>query len=534
MTRGRTLFLASAAIGLLAALPSPGDARSGEATARSSPDTGPSASRECAALAGLPVPGGKIIGADQYAAGSTLVGGVMAGTVVSTSLCRVRMSLTPAPGSTIAVEVWLPDQWNNNLMGLGGGGFDGALSPAGEGSLKNAVAQGYTVVATDAGHTPAPSVGSWAHLQPGRIVDFGHRANHLGANAAKQIITAYYGANARLAIFNGCSNGGRDGIALASRYPKDYDAIVAGAPAIRYTEAVTQLIWYSEAAKAFGSPANAAAKTRLVHDAVIRSCDKNDGVEDGLIENPRACHFKPRDLVCKPGVTAGCLHPGEASAFERIYGGMRWSNGLKIIDGPAIGSEGAPGNWEAWITGPVPAIAGQEFYRWFVYDDPNWSVANFQMDRDYGTARSRIVPVINTEYPDLRAFTKRGGRLIIYQGWDDPVVTPETTIRYVESMHKAVGPKSANQVRLFMVPGMAHCGGGPGATSFDMQSALEDWTRRGVAPTRIVATKTDLPTGSAPFSRPLCAWPKIARYNGKGSTRDAANFSCVLPNRSGG
>lgn len=527
--RNNLLLLAGAAFPALLVLPMHGDAQTATTGRAVGADAGSPANRNCSALAGRAVTGGTVIGAEHFAAGSTIASGVTAGTKAATAMCRVRLSLSAAAGSEIAVEVWLPDQWNNKLMGLGGGGFDGALSPAGAGSLNKAAEQGYTVVATDAGHTPAPSVGSWAHHQPERIVDFGHRANHMGAVAAKQIIAAYYGAPARSAYFTGCSNGGRDGIALASRYPEDYDAIVAGAPAIRYTETVTQLIWYSEAAKALGTPANIAAKQSLVHNAILRACDRIDGVEDGLLENPRACGFEPKSLACTDGASEACLTPAEVGAFERIYGGMRWSDGTKIIGGPALGSEGAPGNWGAWITGPVPALAGQEFYRWLVYDDPDWSVANFDMDRDYRAARERAVPVINAENPGLEDFTRRGGKLIIYQGWDDPVITPGTTIDYVEEAHRSLGPKAAGQVRLFMVPGMTHCGGGPGATSFDMQAALEAWAERGTAPTRILATKTDLPEGAAPLSRPLCAWPKVARYNGKGSVRDAASFSCKKP-----
>lgn len=527
--KNKMFLLAGAAFPALLALPMHGDARTAPAANAMEAEAESAADRNCATLTGRAVAGGTVIGAEHFGAGSTIVGGVTAGTKAAAAMCRVRLSLSAAAGSEIAVEVWLPDHWNNKLMGLGGGGFDGALSSAGAGSLNKAAAQGYAVVATDAGHTPAPSVGSWAHRQPERIVDFGHRANHMGAVAAKQVIAAYYGVPARSAYFTGCSNGGRDGIALASRYPEDYDAIVAGAPAIRYTETVTQLIWYSEAAKALGTPANIAAKQSLVHDAILRACDRIDGVEDGLLENPRACRFEPKSLACTGGTSDACLTRDEVGAFERIYGGMRWSNGTKIIAGPALGSEGAPGNWGAWITGPVPALAGQEFYRWLVYDDPDWSVANFDLDRDYQAARERVVPIINTEKPDLEAFTRRGGKLIIYQGWDDPVITPDTTIDYVEEMHRHLGPKAVDQIRLFMVPGMTHCGGGPGATSFDMQTALEAWAERGAAPTRVIATKSDLPEGAAPFSRPLCAWPKVARYKGKGSIRDAANFSCKKP-----
>lgn len=529
MTRPARMLLlgtATAAIALVSAvaLSAGTDANAREGVVDAAPRA--AAADRCTALKGSRVESGTVIAAEHYRAGDLLVGGVTGGTKSESGMCRARLVLRPETGSEINVELWLPDRWNNKMMGLGGGGFDGSLSPAGAGSLNKAAMQGYAVVANDAGHTPAPSVGTWAHGAPQKIVDFGHRAGHLAAVTARQVIAAFYGNGVKRAYFTGCSNGGRDGISLVSRYPNDYDAVVAGAPAIRYTEVVTQLIWYSRAAKALGTPANAQAKLDLVHKGIMAKCDKLDGVEDGILENPRACRFDLSSLACREGNASSCLSTGEIKAFEKIYGGMRWNDGRKIIDGPAYGSEGAPGNWGAWITGPVPALAGQEFYRWMVYDEPNWNVDSFDMNRDYGAALARSVPVINAGNPDISAFTRRGGKLIIYQGWDDPVITPESTIRYVEDARQRIGRKGADQVQLFMVPGMAHCGGGPGATSFDMQKPLEDWVERGVSPERILATKPDVPAGQPPFTRPLCPWPKTARYTGKGSIRDAANFTC--------
>lgn len=528
MRRQSSLLFGAAATAAIAIASSGGhSAAAADATVK--PPVTANGGNRCAALKGTAVEGGTVIAAEHYNAGEQIVGGATGGAKVETPICRTRIELRPEAGSEIQIEVWLPARWNNKMMGLGGGGFDGSLSLAGAGSLNKAAAQGYAVVANDAGHTPAPSVGTWAHGAPQKIVDFGHRAGHLAAVTGRQIIGAYYGSRVQRAYFTGCSNGGRDGISLVSRYPADYDAVVAGAPAIRYTEVVTQLIWYSRAAKGLGSPANAASKLDLVHKAVLASCDRLDGVADGILENPRACRFNLQSLACGEGTGAACLNPGEVKAFETIYGGMRWNDGRKIIDGPALGSEGSPGNWGAWITGPVPALAGQEFYRWMVYDDPQWNVDGFDMDRDYAAAQTRSVPVINAGNPDISAFTRRGGKLIIYQGWDDPVITPGSTIQYVEEVRKSVGPKAAGQVQLFMVPGMAHCGGGPGATAFDMQAALEQWDQKGIKPQRVVATKPDVPSGEVPMSRLLCAWPMTAQYDGKGSPRSAESYSCKKP-----
>lgn len=504
----------------------------GHGAARPQPDVGgqaaasaPNADR-CAPLAGTKVDSGSVEGAEWFAGGEAIVGGATVGATAATNLCRVRLRLRPAPGSDIRVEVWLPDSWNDKLMGFGGGGFDGSLNRDSGAFLNRAMSQGYAAVATDVGHTPSPTPGSWIHKQPEKVVDFGHRGQHLAAVAAKQVVAAYYGTPASRAYFQGCSNGGRDALMLVSRYPQDYDALIAGAPASRYLEIVTQLVTSSRTAS---QAPRLASKLGLVHDAIMARCDALDGVKDGVLENPLRCSFDPAVLQCKGDDAASCLSAAEVAAFRRIYAGPRLRDGRQIISGPAPGSEGVPDNWTAWVTGPVPAIAGQEFYRWMVHDDPKWTLDQFDLDRDYALARERIAPIINVEDPDISAFTRRGGKLIIYQGWDDPAITPGSTLKYYEDVRGAIGEATADRhVRLFMVPGMAHCGGGPGTTSFDMQSALEDWVERGKAPERVIASKPDVPAGEPPLTRPLCAWPRTAHYEGSGSPREAESFTCKL------
>lgn len=507
----------------------PDSAPASSASPRPDPTLSPPATNtaaNCAALAGMTVEAGAVEGAEAFAAGEMIVGGTTVGTRAQVNLCRVRLRLHPVPGSDIRVEVWLPENWNQKLMGFGGGGFDGSLNPDSGKFLNPVVGQGFAAVVSDVGHTPAPTPGTWIHGQPQRVVDFGYRGTHLAAVVAKQVAATYYGAKAKIAYFQGCSNGGRDGLSLASRYPKDYDAIVAGAPANRYVEVVTQLLWYSQSAAV--AP-NLTAKLSLVHAAILKKCDALDGVKDGILENPLRCQFDPAVLQCKAGQSAGCLTDVEVGALRKIYAGPRLANGQLVMWPPEPGSEGNPGNWAAWITGPVPGLAGQEFYKWMVHDDPNWTVASYSLDRDYPLARSRVAPIIDADNPDLSAFIRRGGKLIIYQGWDDPAITPGSTIQYYEDVLRKVGPAAAKQVRLFMVPGMAHCGGGPGATSFDMQGAMEKWVEQGQAPERILASKPDVPPGAPPLTHPLCAWPSTARYKGKGSIRDAANFVCTAP-----
>lgn len=487
------------------------------------------ASARCASLVARKVNAGAVEGAEWFAAGSTLTGGETAGAKVSQDLCRVRLRLSSAPGSDIKAEVWLPVRWNEKLFALGGAGFDGSLNAEGGAKqLDKLAGQGYAALASDAGHKPARSLEPWVHKQPQRIADFGHLGNHLATVAAKEVITGYYGSAAERSYFMGCSNGGRDGIMEASRYPGDYDAILAGAPARRYLEIVTQLIWYSRSTVGEGAVPNLQSKLDLVHRAVLRQCDELDGVKDGILENPQLCRFDPAQLRCEGGDGAGCLTEAEVGALRKVYGGLRLKDGQSIISGPALGSEGAQDNWSSWIVTGMGAEAGQEIYRWMVFDDPKWSVEAFDFERDYPLAKSRLASVLNADDADLRPFLRRGGKLLMYQGWNDPVVVPSETIDYYEAVVRKGGAAAQSQVRLFMVPGMTHCAGGPGANTFDMQPVLEAWAEGGRAPERVIATGSR-EAGQAPLSRPLCAWPKSARYKASGSTDDAANYDCRAP-----
>ncbi len=484
---------------------------------------GASAPARCADLAGTRVDGGVIEGAERVSAGEAFVGGETAGATASANLCHVRMRLQPVTGSDIRMEVWLPDSWNNKLMGFGGAGFDGGLNLGGAPLFNKALGEGYAVVANDAGHKPDPTspLQSWVHKQPQKVVDFGHRANHVAAAAARQVIDAYYGAPAERAYFIGCSNGGRDGVMLASRYPEDYDGIVAGAPALNYLETVTQLIFYSEATHDSGGTSLIGAKHALVHEAILKSCDELDGVKDGVLETPPQCRFDFESLKCGGPDASTCLTDAQVAAFRKIHGGLRTEDGQLVFSGPALGATGSP-DWDGWVNTPQGRMIGEEFYRWLVFDDPNWKIGTFDFDRDYAIARERIAPIINAADPDLSAFTRRGGKLIIYQGWDDPAITPASTIRYYEDVRRTLGSRAADHVRLFMVPGMGHCAGGPGTDNFDMQDVLERWVEQGEAPERVVASKRTDPS----FTRPLCLWPNTAHYNGSGSISDAANFTC--------
>lgn len=449
---------------------------------------------------------------------------------VPATFCRVTAKLRPEPGSEIAAEVWLPEQWNGKLLGAGGGGFNGGLDSAFL-TLRSPLEKGYAGLATDAGHETSDSA-KFAHDSPQQFIDYGYRANHVAAGFAKTLIANYYGTRVERAYFHGCSNGGRDALMEARRFPEDYDGIIAGAPAAGFSELMVSFAWNQQAVLEAPSFAD---KLKLVQDAVIRKCDALDGVEDGLLENPLDCPFDPEELQCETGDGEDCLNGDEVGALRKIYGGPRLHDGTHVYPGFPVGGEALPDNWESWIVGTDSTAGGmaEEFFRWMVYGDAEWDIDRFDIDRDYPAARDRAAPITDSDDPDLTGFTGRGGKLLLYHGWNDAAIPGGATVDYYESVREALGPAVDEQVRLFMAPGMMHCAGGVGATSFDMLDALDQWVENGTAPDRIIATEYDPPKifgigpdGDVVRTRPLCPWPTVARYDGAGSTDDAASFTC--------
>ncbi len=493
--------------------------------------------RSCASLVGMRLGAGVVLSAEPLSAGQklSLPGAASAIHIapLATAACRVKAHLVPVPTSDINVEVWLPESWNGKLVGTGGGGFSGGLDSATV-LLRPLVDKGYVGAATDVGH-PASDGAQWAYKQPVKLVDWAHRGNHVTAVFAKALIAAYYGTPARRAYFQGCSNGGRDALMEASRYPKDYDGIIAGAPAAAWTRIMSEFAWNTRAVA--GPPhADLSPHTlKRVSDAVLAHCDTLDGVKDGLLEDPRACRFDPAELQCKSAEAHDCLSASQVTALRAIYAGPHTRDGRQISAGMSLGGEEV--EWAPWITDPKSRHRqfATEFFRWMVYGDETWSLDHFDLERDYATAASRMGPILDADNPDLKVFMRHGGKLILYHGWADAALPPGNTIAYYQALTKRDGA-SAAQSRLFMAPGMAHCFGGAGPSQFDMLDALDAWFETGTAPERVVATQPEnpllalagLPTKTV-RTRPLCAWPQRAHWNGSGSADEAANFSCVDP-----
>lgn len=459
------------------------------------------------------------------------------------AFCRVQATLAPTPASAVKVEVWLPEtaDWNGKLMASGNGGYGGSLGPP-RLAMRPALHQGYATAATDLGHSGDGASGedaSWALGRPEQIADYGHRANHVTAQFAKGLITAYYGAGPKRAYFNGCSDGGREALMEAQRHPGDFDGIVAGAPANRWTHLMTSMAWTWQSAHARAESLIPDAKLPIIQAAALAKCDKIDGVADGVIEDPRACRFDPATIQCKTGDGPDCLTQAQTEALRRIYQGPRSADGRQLFPGYPAGGEAIPNAWTLWISGPKaqhPSFA-RSFYRSMVYSDPTWDLESLDLVKGKADADQRMGGILNSDNPDLSAFRKAGGKVIMFHGWGDAAITPYSTIEYFDAVRGKMGPGVVDGfARLFMAPGVSHCFGGPGPGNFDMLSALDNWVERGQAPDRVIASKfendyagmLDLPTGTAQRTRPLCAYPKVAQWTGKGSTDDAANFVCKV------
>jgi len=486
----------------------------------------------CENLTALAIPNTVVMSATATPAGPLSLPGAPAGRTAP-AFCRVLVSARPVDDSEIHFEVWLPpaEAWNGKFEGTGNGGFSSAI---GYGAMEQALAKGYATAGSDTGHEGGDLKFGVGH--PEKINDWAYRAVHVMTETSKLIIRDYYGRFAQYAYFNGCSTGGHQALSEAQRFPGDYDGIVAGDPGNNRIHLMAGFL-YSWLAL-YKDPASPlpAAKLPLINKAVVAACDGIDGVKDGIIDDPRLCHFDPGALLCKGSDDGTCLTAPQVAAVRKIYDGAKNPRtGERIFAGWPRGSEaligretaGAVGGWTGYIVGqPQPARA--DFFRLWVFNDPNWDVRTFDFDRDLAYADSKMAAV-NSLDTNLKPFKSHGGKLVMYHGWADPVVPPEDGVRYYEAVQKTMGGAENTQdfFRLFMVPGMAHCGGGPGPNSFDAVAALDKWVSQRTAPEKIIASHAT--NGAVDRTRPLCAYPQVARWKGSGSTDEAANFSCVSP-----
>jgi hypothetical protein len=476
----------------------------------------------------MALPGGKVTaatvvapGAFQPPAAPGAPPGVGAGAYDDLpEFCRVQATLTPTSDSDIKVEVWLPAKdWNGKFVGVGNGIWAGQLSYS---ALAETVARGYAAASTDTGHTGNGLTGEFAVGHPEKLVDFGHRAVHEMVVTAKRAIAAFYGKWPELSLWNSCSTGGRQGLMAAYRYPQDFDAVSAMAPANPMTDLMTQSMWAGWQPRRAPGAAISVPKLAAVHRAAVAQCDKLDGLEDGIIGRPDACAFDP-------GTVEG-LSADEAETMRAIY------RGPPGLPGWPAGSEM---QLAALTQGQQPFPVAYSYFSMLVFgDQPAWDWKTFDYVRDLQAGRDYGAHILDVPYDGLGAFFARGGKLLLSHGWADGLIPATNTLRFYNGMRPTLSGAQADQLRLFMAPGMDHCAGGEGASQFDTLGTIDEWASTGKPPNRLVATRPTVafgPPGTppgpprAPMSRPLCAWPYYAEYKGEGDPNAEASFRCVRP-----
>src|ERR1700722_2005901 len=434
--------------------------------------------------------------------------------------CRVAATLKPTPDSDIKVEVWLPQtNWNGKYQAVGNGGWAGSITYA---NMAEALLTGYATSGTDTGHMGGS--GSFALEHPEKLNDFAWRSEHEMTIKAKATIKAFYGDGPKLSYWVGCSSGGKQGLKEAQKFPDDYDGIVAGAPVLNWTHRSIEALWVALAALKDEASYIPAEKYPLIHQAAVAACHEREGLKDSLIGDPQACRFDPGTLECKEGDSPQCLTHPQVEAARKIY-----SPALNPRTGEQLSPRFEPGSelgWRAIAGGPAPFSPANDYFKYVVFADPNWDWRTFDLDGDATRADRIDDGNINATSTDLKRFVAHGGKLILYHGWTDTNITPAATVEYFDKVTAQMGgaAQTAQSVRLFMVPGMNHCGGGDGPNVFSMTSALEQWVEEGKAPDQVLASHVT--TGKVDRTRPLCPYPKMAHYKGTGDPNDAANFVC--------
>jgi len=470
--------------------------------------------------------------------------------------CTVHAIARPTSDSEIHFEVWMPTaKWNGKIMQGGSGGWGGSIF-----SDYSAItlSRGFAAAATDDGHTGTATDASWAIGHPEKLIDYAYRAVHLTSVYAHSFVQAFYGRDAQRSYFIGCSDGGREALMEAQRFPEDFDGIVAGAPANNFSGLMAAMVWDKQAILATPGSAIPPAKLPAIQKAALDACDALDGVRDGLVENPQACHFNPAVLACKGGAdTPECLTPPQLTALKQLYAGPKDPrNGKQIYPGLAPGTEDGYMGWSIWVSRDKPESAMQfqfanSYFGQAVNEQADWDFRRLSFTDELDFADRKAGWILSSTSPDLRSFRDHNGKLIQYHGWGDAAISPYNSVNYYESVldffSKFPDPRTdasrpvSDFYRLFMVPGMGHCGLGAGPNRFvtlyhesdpndpesDVIAALDRWVETGVAPDHIIGQGTVPGDSSKKLTRPLCPYPKVARYKGTGDLYAAANFECA-------
>jgi feruloyl esterase len=430
--------------------------------------------------------------------------------------CELTAVIRPVPGSQITAVYRLPEEWNGRMLGLGGGGWAGNVLLA---TALPALKRGYATAQTDGGHPGTNGADTAWTKDPVAVTDFSHRAVHETAVLGKQVVARRYGRDARRNYFQGCSTGGRMGLMETQRYPDDYEGVIAGAPVYSLLVQTSPVV----RRQIFAAPGAALTPALLtrVNDAAVAACDAADGVKDGVVTDPRRCGWDPAELSCKAGATGDCLTQPQVTALRQAYETRRTKRGVVGNYGMTRGGEAGWGRFVAATTGVEPNAmnGGLGDLIPLIFSNQAYDAATFDVERQQALVhRTPFASEYEAVSTDLSGFRKRGGKLLLWHGWDDPGPSPFATIDYFERARRANG---AGSVQLFIAPGVYHCGGGPGADEFDLLTAMENWVEKGMKPQRLVARNRK--TGD---TRPLCAWPGLPYFSGKGDAKDERNFAC--------
>ncbi|OAG74649.1 feruloyl esterase [Gluconobacter japonicus] len=437
------------------------------------------------------------------------------------SFCRVAVTLHPSTDSQIRTEIWLPlTGWNGKFLGVGNFGWAGSLMYEG---MTTGVKEGYAVASTDTGHdssTPEGQGGRFTLGHPEKLIDYAYRADHLMTVTAKNLIRRFYGKAASHAYWIGCSLGGLEGLIEAKRYPEDYDGIVAGAPPNPIVSFNAEQLWAGW--MSYHDPALRVSreKFQLLNRAVMAACASPVGKKQGFLDDPERCGFKPSQLLCKGQETSDCLTANEVKSAEQIYRGpIDPNSGNVIFPGPAKGSE------EGFSADGKAFPVALDLFKYAAFQNPEWDWTALNWDKDIATATLKLGPLLHVD-DNLTPFFRHGGKLLMYIGWNDGH-NPEQLASYYQSVIKNSGSSGQNSARLITIPGMGHCYGGSGCDTFSKLGVIDDWISRHQSPETIIAAYVS--NGKIIRTRPVCAWPKIAYYDGHSNMNDAASFSCIIP-----
>jgi feruloyl esterase len=438
----------------------------------------------------------------------------------SRAFCRVMITIAPTRDSDIKAEVWLPIHgWNGKFQAVGNGDAAGVISYK---AMGEALARGYATSSTDTGHVGNTMAFALGHRE--KYIDFGYRAVHEMTARAKAIVEAFYGAPPAHSYWNGCSQGGRQGITEAIRYPGDYDGIVAGAPAIEYMHLHAARLALNRYVHRSIDSAIPPEKYPAIHRAALAACDGVDGVVDGLIAEPSTCRFDPAILECKHGDQPSCLTAPQVETARAMYAPIIDPATRELVS-PALLQPGSELGWSR-LAGDEPLVNAVDAFRYVVFNNANWDWRGFRLSADLPRALQTDAGVIDRTDANLNPFFAAGGKLLMYHGWADPQVPAAATVAYFEAVLKATGAAAhaTSSIALYMEPGVNHCRGGAGPDTFDAVAALDAWVRSGRPPRIVAAHASD---ADVDRTRPLCPYPQIAKYVGPGSVDEAASFRCA-------